>query len=190
MVRTFAAASIGLKLDLAPAAPASQSKSRGGGVAPPPAHKIPTDSYLGLARALIWTRLVPVFGLFVLTQLARIYSDIWISVWVSRSTPGRSEMFYLGVYGGYVAVFLVLLYLRGVTFMAMFSSAFSRLHDTMFSALLAAPLSFHSLTPLGSIISVVSKDMDNINDTLVDSMYLGLVCAFLTPLPAAFLSIL
>ena len=183
LVRSLAAASIGLKLELVVpgASPGSGSagaarpegSSSNKGSAPPPAaaaHKTPSDSYLGLARALFLTRLVPVFALFVVTQLTRIYSDIWISLWVSRYYPGRGEMYYLGVYGAYVGAFLILLYARGVAFYAMFSNTFSRLHDAMFSALLAAPLSFHSLTPLGSIISVVSKDMDHINDTLVDNL--------------------
>ncbi len=147
---------------------------------PPPAAAAPpppstSSSYLGLARALRWHRLLLVVAVFVGTQLTRIYSDIWISVWVTNAYPGRGETWYVAVYGGYVAAFLALLYLRGIAFVAMFSDAFSRLHDAMFASLLAAPLAYFSKTPLGNIISVASKDMDNINDALVDNLYLSLV---------------
>lgn len=50
--------------------------------------------------------------IFIFTQLTRIFSDIWISSWVTRKY-GRTEDWYLEMYSAYVSLFLALLFLRG-----------------------------------------------------------------------------
>ena len=123
-------------------------------------------------RAWVFLGLV---GIFIGTQLVRIYSDIWVSVWVTKPFAGRGETWYLGVYGGYVAVFCVMLVLRGWTFYASFVAAVTRLHDKMFAALMRAPMAFFTLTPLGSVLSVVSSDMDRLTEYLLEDVYMVMV---------------
>ena len=134
-----------------------------------------TNSYVALARELRWPLVFMVVSLFLVTQLTRIFSDIWIASWVSKVYANRPEEWYIAVYGGYVAGFFTLLYLRGIVFYSVFKNAFSRMHDAMFIALLRAPMSYFVQTPLGCITSVVSKDMDEISDALTGNDYLGLV---------------
>ena len=128
---------------------------------------------------LLWELRVWVFlgllGVFVTTQLVRIYSDIWVSVWVTKPFAGRGEEWYLSVYGGYVAAFCAMLLLRGWTFYSSFVAAVTRLHDKMFAALMRAPMSFFTLTPLGSVLSVVSLDMDRITEYLLEDVYMVMV---------------
>ena len=127
---------------------------------------------------LLWELRVWIFlgvlAVYIATQLVRIYSDIWVSVWVTQPYAGRGEDWYLSVYGGYVAVFCVMLLLRGWTFYTAFVAAVTRLHDKMFAALLRAPMSFFTLTPLGSVLNVVSSDMDNITEYLLEDVYMVL----------------
>jgi len=81
-------------------------------------------------------------------------------------------MWYVSVYSAYVAAFIILLIVRGLVYFAMFKDAASRMHDTMSKALLRAPMSFFNLTPLGSLLAVISKDMDSLSDALADNIYL------------------
>ena len=133
------------------------------------------NSYLVLLKELRIYIFVSVVAVFVATQLVRIYSDIWVSVWSTRAFGERGRDYYLGVYGGYVAVFATLLYLRGIAFYQAFVAAATRLHDKMFAALLRAPMSFFTLTPLGGVLSSVSRDMDLITEYLLEDAYMVLV---------------
>ena len=134
-----------------------------------------TNSYLVLLYELRIFIFVPVVATFVVTQLVRIYSDIWVSIWVTHALGARGDAYYLSVYAGYVASFAVLLFLRGIVFYEAFVAAATRLHDKMFSALLRAPMAFFTLTPLGGVLSSVSRDMDLITEYLLEDAYMVLV---------------
>lgn len=129
------------------------------------------NSYLNLAIELRWYILFAVSVVFLVTQLTRIYSDIFISSWVINKYS-RQEMWYVSLYAAYVAAFIFLLIVRGLVYFVMFKDGASRMHDTMSKALLRAPMSFFNLTPLGSLLSVISKDMDSLSDALADNIYL------------------
>jgi len=128
----------------------------------------------GILALAIEMRLYLVFisvAIFVATQVCRIYSDIWISVWVVRKYEGKSGHWYVGVYGGYVACFMVLLSMRGSFFFWMGGRAASRMHTKMFKSMLKAPMAFFTATPLGNVLSTFSKDMDCIDEMLLDEIH-------------------
>ena len=138
------------------------------------------NSYLILLWEIRWYIFFPVLCQFVATQLVRIFSDIWIAVWVRKDYQNRGGKFaedywYTSVYAGYVAVFAVMLFIRGYVFYKPFVAAATRLHDKMFAALLRAPMSFFTLTPLGNVLASVSKDMDTITETLLEDMMIAIV---------------
>jgi ABC-type multidrug transport system fused ATPase/permease subunit len=138
------------------------------------------NSYLILLWEIRWYIFVPVLCQFVATQLVRIFSDIWIAAWVRKDYQNRGGKFtedywYTSVYAGYVAVFAVMLFIRGYVFYKPFVAAATRLHDKMFAALLRAPMSFFTLTPLGNVLASVSKDMDTITETLLEDMMIAIV---------------
>ena len=147
------------------AAPASAAAPRSLSDAPP-------NAYYALIHEFKWWILVPVVGVFAITQVVRIFSDIWISLWVARRYPDRTEDFYIGTYAGYVATFFVLLLARGATYYVMGLSATTSMHDAMFRSILAAPMSFFTSTPLGKVLSVFSKDMDAVDESLLDNLHM------------------
>jgi ABC-type multidrug transport system fused ATPase/permease subunit len=137
-----------------------------------------TNSYLNLALELRWYIALVSLVIFLVTQLTRIYSDIFISSWVINKYS-KEEVWYVSIYAAYVATFIVFLVIRGLVYFVMFKNAASRMHDVMANALLRAPMSFFTLTPLGSLLSVISKDMDSLSDSLADNMYLVFVYIFI-----------
>jgi ABC-type multidrug transport system fused ATPase/permease subunit len=109
--------------------------------------------------------------IFIGTQLTRIFSDIWISLWVGnvyKKMP--DESWYVLMYLGYVALFMVCLFCRGFFFYSIFRRGVSKMHNDMFNAILKAPLSWFTATPVGRVLSTLSLDQDNLDEALPDAI--------------------
>lgn len=141
----------------------------------PPVAEIKINGYVEFFKAVKWYLFVPSLIIFGVTQITRIFSDIWISLWVGKRYPDRSQEWYTGVYGGYVGTFLLLLLLRGFFYYRIGLRAASRMHNSMFSKILKAPMSFFTVTPLGSVLSVFARDMDQIDEALLDNIHMVII---------------
>lgn len=134
---------------------------------PPPAAPRTVNGYWALFLALSPLLAFISLCIFVITQLCRIFADIWISTWVA----GRNtQVYYTSVYAGYVAAFLALLLLRGLFWYGIAGAAASRLHNRMFKSVLLAPMGYFNTTPLGGLLSIFSRDMDQIDEALQDNV--------------------
>ena len=111
--------------------------------------------------------------IFMAGQCMRVYGDNWMAVWTTRKyTPeGRtSDAFYAGIFGLVVATFLCLSFIRAYYYYHVGKVAATNLHDASFGAVLKAPMHFFHVTPIGKLLSYFSKDIDTIDDVLVDNM--------------------
>jgi ATP-binding cassette subfamily C (CFTR/MRP) protein 1 len=119
--------------------------------------------------------LVPIaIFIFAITQASRIVSDKFISWWTS-DRYGFSQNKYIWIYGLQVAIFLVLLILRGLFFYVMTLRATTRLHNRMFKKVLRAPMLFYNETPVGRVLACFSKDQDTADEGLPDSIHMTLI---------------
>ena len=111
--------------------------------------------------------------IFMVGQLVRVYSDVWVSVWTQRKYSDEgfdSDAFYAGIYAMLVTVFLCLSFTRAFYYYYVGRVGASKLHDLTFGAALKAPMHFFHVTPIGKLLSFFSKDIDTIDDVLVDNM--------------------
>jgi ABC-type multidrug transport system fused ATPase/permease subunit len=108
---------------------------------------------------------------FISAQIIRVYSDAWISVWSKRKyAPKKTQdVFYAGMYVILVHVFLCMSFLRAYIWFHVGKVAANNIHDAAFSAALKAPMHFFHVTPIGKLLSFFSKDVDTIDDVLVDN---------------------
>lgn len=106
-----------------------------------------------------------VFGLFALTQAARIVSDYWL-VWWSRKQFGLSNESFAGGYGALIVTVILLSLLRAISLIYSMVDAGNSLHDSMLRAVLAAPLRFFQENPIGRILNRFSGDMNTIDEML------------------------
>eukprot|EP00544_Gedaniella_sp_CCMP2646_P003026 CAMPEP_0202506972 /NCGR_PEP_ID=MMETSP1361-20130828/51477_1 /ASSEMBLY_ACC=CAM_ASM_000849 /TAXON_ID=210615 /ORGANISM="Staurosira complex sp., Strain CCMP2646" /LENGTH=1297 /DNA_ID=CAMNT_0049141063 /DNA_START=1584 /DNA_END=5477 /DNA_ORIENTATION=+ len=119
---------------------------------------------------------VPLFLLatfiFMAGQAMRVYGDNWMAVWTTRKyEPERtSDAFYAGLFGLFVATFLCLSFIRAIYYFYVGKVAAKNLHDGSFGAVLKAPMHFFHVTPIGTLLSYFSKDVDTYDDVLVDNM--------------------
>ncbi|KAG9294784.1 hypothetical protein G9A89_000424 [Geosiphon pyriformis] len=103
----------------------------------------------------------------------RVYSDNWVSVWTKRKYVDAgytSDAFYAGIYGLLVFVFLCMSFLRAYFYFYVGKVGANNIHDASFGAALSAPMHFFHVTPVGKLLSFFSKDIDVIDDVLVDNV--------------------
>jgi ATP-binding cassette, subfamily C (CFTR/MRP), member 1 len=138
------------------------------------------NSYVELAIEMKWYLALISFGIFFFTQFARVYSDIWISRWATRSLGNHlGDAYYVGCYAAYVACFLILLLIRGSFFFFIGIRAASRMHAKMFACVLRAPMAFFTVTPLGHVLSTFARDMDSIDEALLDAIHMFGLLAYI-----------
>ncbi|KAF2351590.1 ABC transporter type 1 transmembrane domain [Trinorchestia longiramus] len=100
-------------------------------------------------------------------------SDADINYNVSRSdniADNPHLNFYLSVYGSTVVFILSTSLLRGVIFMKTSIHASTRLHDSVLGAVVKSPLSFFDTTPIGRILNIFSRDVDEVDVRLPMSL--------------------
>ena len=115
-------------------------------------------------------------GLFLFAQFVmafaqgiRTYSDTWISSWTTRQYSILGELQYTTLYFMLVMLFVIGAYLRSYVYHSLGIKASRQGHDSAFNALLRAPLSYYITTPVGNLLAFFSKDLETIDDILIDS---------------------
>lgn len=111
--------------------------------------------------------------IFIAGQVMRVYSDNWISEWSQRRYEPAgftSASFYAGIYSLLVFAFLFLAFLRAFVWYFVGKNGANSIHDKTFGAALKAPMHFFHVTPIGKLLSFFSKDIDVIDDVLVDNV--------------------
>ncbi|CAI5454862.1 unnamed protein product [Caenorhabditis angaria] len=138
-------------------------------------------TYINAAgRWPIWTCLV--VG-FIINVVANIFSTFWLARWLKkghdedivningteqiRSLKSMAENENLTFYTVVYAISLVILTISGLfkacVFVKVSLDAASKLHNSMFNALLRGSIAFFDSTPTGRILNRFSKDMDEID---------------------------
>ncbi|CUI15196.1 ABC transporter, putative, partial [Bodo saltans] len=114
-----------------------------------------------------------VFFLFSLWRGVSIIADLMVSWWSSRAEvighhPDQDQ--YLEWYGIFIAIALVILIVRQIPFVIAMLNASTVSNSKMVSALLHAPTSFFDTTPTGRVISRFSKDMEQMDVIIPESL--------------------
>ncbi|KAL3352187.1 hypothetical protein AABB24_020318 [Solanum stoloniferum] len=104
------------------------------------------------------------FGCYTLTEILRILSSTWLSVWTkASSSKSNGAGFYILVYAilSFSQVFVTL----ANSFWLIISSlnAAKRIHNTMLHSILRAPMVFFHTNPSGRIINRFAKDLGDID---------------------------
>ncbi|KJE97611.1 ABC transporter ABCC2 [Capsaspora owczarzaki ATCC 30864] len=107
-------------------------------------------------------------------QVIRTLADLSVREWAQNGT-NPDQMHYLSIYLAYISAFLVALFIRGLVYFAVTLRAATRLHNKMFRAVLRAPLAFFTVTPLGPLLNCFSRLQDQVDETLPDSLHMGLI---------------
>ncbi|XP_078175998.1 ABC transporter C family member 2-like [Carex rostrata] len=130
----------------------------------------------------LWVVLI-LLSCYALTEILRISSSTWLSVWTDQSGPkDHSPGFYNLIYA--IISFCQVIVTLSNSYWLIVSSlrAAKRLHDAMLSSILRAPMVFFHTNPLGRIINRFAKDLGDIdrNVAVFVNMFLAQVSQLLS----------
>ncbi|XP_028799285.1 ABC transporter C family member 12 isoform X1 [Neltuma alba] len=111
----------------------------------------------------LWAVLV-LFTCYVTTEILRISSSTWLSMWTSKTTAaGYKQGYFISIYAvlsfGQVIVTLANSYWLIISSLR----AAKRLHDAMLHKILRAPMVFFHTNPVGRILNRFARDLGDID---------------------------
>ncbi|KAF9355136.1 hypothetical protein BGX26_006959 [Mortierella sp. AD094] len=123
------------------------------------------------AKAASYRKALTCIALFIFAQACLISTNFWLRHWVSdtetRERDGseqRPVSYYLGGYGGLVALYMVLdVIVNYVAEVVCGISASTVLFESLLTRVLRMPMSFFDTTPMGRIVNRFSSDMNAID---------------------------
>ncbi|KAH9068488.1 ABC transporter [Lactarius deliciosus] len=104
----------------------------------------------------------------VLMQVSIVLSSYWLVWWQERQWE-RPQGFYMGIYAALGVGQALATFLNGTAIAFIVYSASRRMHDNAITRVMLSPMSFFETTPVGRIMNRFSKDIDTIDNVLVDS---------------------
>ncbi|XP_074328761.1 ABC transporter C family member 2-like [Apium graveolens] len=130
----------------------------------------------------LWVVMI-LFMCYVSTEVLRVLSSTWLSIWTDESTPkNHGPGFYNLIYS--LLSFCQVLVTLANSFWLILSSLYAarRLHQAMLNSILRAPMVFFHTNPLGRIINRFAKDLGDIDRNVAPfvNMFLGQVSQLLS----------
>ncbi|KAF9413974.1 hypothetical protein BGZ94_000549 [Podila epigama] len=104
----------------------------------------------------------------LLTQIAKVGNDLWLSWWTDDKFQ-QSQKFYMLLYAAWGLAQGVFQFINGFYFSMAGARAAKNLHYKALQNVFRAPTSFFDTTPLGRIINRFSKDVDACDNLLSES---------------------
>ncbi|TBU42097.1 multidrug resistance-associated ABC transporter [Dichomitus squalens] len=109
---------------------------------------------------------LPLFLLAVLAQCAQVANTLFLGFWTSSSIPGFSQGDYMGTYAALGVSSGLFAFALSWNMSMLSLTAGLRMFKKAFLGVLRSPVSFFDTTPLGRIMSRLSKDQDVIDTEL------------------------
>ncbi|KAN0114469.1 P-loop containing nucleoside triphosphate hydrolase protein [Hyaloscypha variabilis] len=120
------------------------------------------------ASSSVWNLWLVIF-LIVIAQSSNIATSLWLSWWTSkRFDLAMGE--YIGVYAGLGVLQSILMFSFATTLTFLCTTASKVMLHRAISNTLRAPMSFFDTTPIGRIINRFSKDVDTMDNILIDDI--------------------
>lgn len=138
------------------------------------AGQVKGNVYMGYAKAYGLSLVLVVASLVAAEQALRVLTNWWLSQWsdasFSRYENGRNTGYYIGIYGALTGAFAITTLIRSLSNNLSAVRAARRLHFAMLDCIVRVPISFFDTTPVGRILNRFSKDTDEIDYLLPQSM--------------------
>uniref|UniRef100_A0A1D1Z5A5 ABC-type xenobiotic transporter n=2 Tax=Anthurium amnicola TaxID=1678845 RepID=A0A1D1Z5A5_9ARAE len=130
----------------------------------------------------LWVVMI-LFMCYAMTEVLRISSSTWLSVWTDQSSPKIHGPGYYNLVYALLSIGQVMVTLANSYWLIISSlNAARRLHDAMLNSILRAPMLFFHTNPLGRIINRFAKDLGDVdrNVAVFVNMFLGQVSQLLS----------
>ncbi|KDQ12182.1 hypothetical protein BOTBODRAFT_34790 [Botryobasidium botryosum FD-172 SS1] len=126
-------------------------------------------NYIRAAGSLSWA---PTMMLFIaLAQVFRVANTVALGFWSAESIPGFDRSDYMTLYAGFGIGQAVAIFAGSITFSYIGFCASLELFRRALKAVLGSPMSFFDTTPIGRIMSRLTKDIDTLDFQLPDAWF-------------------
>ncbi|KAF9042985.1 multidrug resistance-associated ABC transporter [Panaeolus papilionaceus] len=125
--------------------------------------------YLKFGGGLFWAPVI--LGLLALSQAAQVGNNLFLGFWTSGTVPGFRQGDYMAVYAGLGAAQAVLVFFVTMAFTYASLVASLNLFKAALNGVLKSPTAFFDTTPMGRILSRLSKDQDTLDAELVMTIF-------------------
>ncbi|KAG8385285.1 hypothetical protein BUALT_Bualt03G0026100 [Buddleja alternifolia] len=123
------------------------------------------------------------FTSYILTEILRVSSSTWLSVWTKQSTSeGYDPGFYVLIYAILSLGQVLMTLINSFWLITSSLTASKRLHDSMLCSLFRAPMVFFHTNPIGRVINRFAKDLGDIDHNVANfvNMFLSQLCQLLS----------
>ncbi|KAJ3720533.1 multidrug resistance-associated ABC transporter [Lentinula raphanica] len=124
--------------------------------------------YLKYAGGIWWAPFI--FLLLTLTQSAQVGNNLFLGFWTAGSIPGFNQAEYMGVYAALGFAQALFTFLMAFSFAVAGLIASLNIFQTALRHVLRSPISFFDTTPMGRILSRLSKDQDTLDTALMTTL--------------------
>ncbi|CAG7855058.1 Canalicular multispecific organic anion transporter 1 AltName: Full=ATP-binding cassette sub-family C member 2 [Serendipita indica DSM 11827] len=125
--------------------------------------------YITAAGGFILTGLIIL--MLLAEQAAQIVTTLFLGWWTSRSIRGFGDKEYMALYAGIGGVQAVIAFLSSFAFALAGLRASRVLFRTALTALMRSPVSFYDTTPVGRILSRLSRDIESLDNQLPSALF-------------------
>ncbi|THU93933.1 multidrug resistance-associated ABC transporter [Dendrothele bispora CBS 962.96] len=124
--------------------------------------------YLQFAGSVTWGPFI--LTLLICAQVSQVGNTLFLGFWTGNTIPGFHQGQYMAVYAGLGVSQAVFQFLITFTFAIVNLSASFKLFRTAFLHVLRSPVSFFDTTPMGRVLSRLSKDQDTLDNQIATTM--------------------
>ncbi|RXW22412.1 hypothetical protein EST38_g3441 [Candolleomyces aberdarensis] len=125
--------------------------------------------YAGFAGGLSMIPLIIV--LLLVGQAVSVGNNLWLGFWTADSVDNFSTGQYMAVYAGFGLGEAVIVFLGSLAFFIGGLVASLRMFRSALKGILRSPLSFFDTTPMGRIVSRLSKDQETLDNELAPVLF-------------------
>ncbi|PBK66109.1 multidrug resistance-associated ABC transporter [Armillaria solidipes] len=120
--------------------------------------------YLRFAGGTIWAPIL--LSLLALNQISQVGNNLFLGFWTGETIHGFTQGQYMAVYAGLGVATAVFTFLATAGFAIVALIASLSLFKTALTRVVRSPVSFFDTTPVGRILSRLSKDQDTLDNEL------------------------
>ncbi|KAG7661623.1 uncharacterized protein J8A68_004892 [[Candida] subhashii] len=112
-----------------------------------------------------------VFVLLIsLYTFCSIFTNTWLSFWISHKFPGRGSGFYIGLYVMFNLLTTILLVVSFIALITMTTVSSKNLNLKAINRILYTPMAFMDVTPMGRILNRFTKDTDVLDNEISENL--------------------
>ncbi|KAF8882127.1 P-loop containing nucleoside triphosphate hydrolase protein [Infundibulicybe gibba] len=125
--------------------------------------------YLRFAGGIFWAPVILI--LLTITQAAQVGNNLFLGFWTANTIPGFRQGDYMAVYAALGVAQALFSFILSFAFAVASLIASLNLFKAALSSVLRSPTSFFDTTPMGRILSRLSKDQDTLDTELAMTLW-------------------